>query len=74
LYEIQENEPYFQVLSPYKPEGLHFAIAFLPKLLCDIRSAEIAKTFRLTKDNRIEKISFVVPRVKVKHYKKIKIL
>ena len=44
---------------------MHFAIAFLPKLLCDIRSAEIAKTYRLTKDNRIEKISFAVPRVKV---------
>jgi hypothetical protein len=65
LYEIQETEPYFQVLSPYKPDGLHFAIAFLPKLLCDIKIAEIAKTYRLTKDNRIEKISFSVPRVKV---------
>ena len=39
--------------------------SFLPKLLCDIKIAEIAKTYRLTKDNRIEKISFSVPRVKV---------
>lgn len=68
LYEIQETDPYFQVLSPYKPEGLHFAIAFLPKLSCDIKSAEIAKTYRLTKDNRIEKISFTVPRVKLGYF------
>ena len=65
LYEIQEDEPYFQALTPFKPEGLHFAIAFLPKLHCDIRSAEIAKAFRLTKDNRVEKMSFTVPRVKL---------
>ena len=65
LYEIQEYEPYFQVLSPYRPEGLHFAIAFQPKVMCDVRAAEVAKAYRLTKDNRIEMISFTVPRVKV---------
>lgn len=68
LYEIQEEEPYFQVLSPYKTEGLHFAITFLPKLFCDIKSAEISKAFRLTKDNRIEKMSFIVPRVKLGYF------
>ena len=65
LYEILPSEPYFQALSPFKPEGLHFAMGFLPKTSCDVRAAEIAKAFRLTKDNRIEKISFTVPRVKV---------
>lgn len=66
MYEIQDSEPYFQVLSPYKPEGgIHFAMAFLNKQLCDVRAVEIAKAYRLTKDNRIESISFIVPRVKV---------
>lgn len=65
LYEILNSEPYFQVLTPYKPEGLHFAIAFLNKIHCDVKSAEIAKAYRLTKDNRVEKISFTVPRVKL---------
>jgi coronin-7 len=65
LFEIQESEPYFQALSPYKPEGFHYSIAFLPKLKCDVKKAEIAKTYRLTKDNRVEEISFTVPRVKV---------
>ena len=32
LYEIQENEPYFQVLTPFKADGLHFALAMLPKV------------------------------------------
>lgn len=66
MYEIQDSEPNFQVLTPYKPEGgIHFAIAFLPKQYCDIKQVEIAKAYRLTKDNRIESISFTVPRVKV---------
>ncbi len=88
LYEIQENEPYFQVLTPFKADGLHFALAMLPKVIfkkksfclwhgrsywnfkrfkveCDVRAAEIAKAYRLTKDNRVEKISFTVPRVKL---------
>jgi hypothetical protein len=30
-----------------------------------VRAAEIAKAYRLTKDNRVEKISFTVPRVKL---------
>jgi hypothetical protein len=65
LYEILESEPYFQVLTPYKPEGLHFAMSFLPKTNCDIKAAEINRAYRLTKTNCIEKISFTVPRVKV---------
>ena len=32
---------------------------------CDVRTAEIAKAYRLTKDNRVEKLSFTVPRVKL---------
>lgn len=67
LYEILEEEPFFQVLTPYKAEGLHFALAFLPKIYCDIRSAEIGKAYRLTKDNRVERMSFLVPRVKVSY-------
>jgi coronin-7 len=65
LYEIQEEEPYFQALTPFKPEGLHFAIAFLPKIHCDVKAAEISKAYRLTKDNRVEPMSFTVPRVKL---------
>lgn len=52
------------MLSPYKPDGLHYALAFLPKHYCDIKSVEINKAYRLTKDNRIEAISFTVPRTK----------
>lgn len=66
LFEILESEPYFQVLTPYKPDGLHFAISFLPKTCCDVKVAEINRVYRLTKSNCIEKISFTVPRVKVK--------
>ena len=65
LFEILESEPYFQVLSPYKPEGLHFAMSFLPKIKCDIKAAEIGRAYRLTKTNCVERISFTVPRVKV---------
>ncbi|CAF0744077.1 unnamed protein product [Brachionus calyciflorus] len=68
LYEIQEEEPYFQVLTPFKPDGSHLAIGFLPKISCDIKSAEIAKAYRLTKDNRIEPMSFTVPRVKLSFF------
>lgn len=68
LYEIQEEEPYFQVLTPFKPDGSHMAIGFLPKISCDIKSAEIAKAYRLTKDNRIEPMSFTVPRVKLSFF------
>lgn len=65
LYEILESEPYFQVLTPYKPDGLHFAMSFLPKISCDVKVAEINRAFRLTKSNCIERISFTVPRVKL---------
>jgi len=65
MFEILENEPYFQVLTPYKPEGLHYAISFLPKMSCDVRRAEVNRAFRLTKSNCIERISFEVPRVKL---------
>lgn len=65
LYEICECEPYFQVLTPYKPDGLHYAMSFLPKTCCDVRVAEISRCFRLTKANTIERINFRVPRVKV---------
>lgn len=68
LYEIQEDEPYFQVLTPFKPDGSHLAIGFLPKITCDVKSAEIAKAFRLTKDNRVEPMSFTVPRVKLSFF------
>lgn len=67
LYEIQENEPYFQTLTPFKPDGPHVALAFLPKSHCDVRTAEIAKAYRMTKD-RIEKMSFTVPRVKLGYF------
>lgn len=65
LYEIIESEPYFQVLTPYKPDGLHYAMSFLPKICCDIKKAEINRTYRLTKTNCIERINFTVPRVKL---------
>ena len=68
LYEIQDEEPYLQVLTPFKPDGSHLAIGFLPKITCDIKSAEIAKSYRLTKDNRIEPMSFTVPRVKLSFF------
>jgi coronin-7 len=65
LYEIESETPYFQQLTPYKPEGgIHLAVGFLSKQFCDVRQVEIAKAYRLTKDNRIEMISFRVPRVK----------
>lgn len=68
LYEIQEDEPYLQVLTPFKPDGSHLAIGFLPKITCDVKTAEIARAFRLTKDNRVEPMSFTVPRVKLSFF------
>jgi len=52
-------------LTPFRADGLHFALAFLPKIHCDVKSVEIARAYRLTKDNRIERMSFTLPRVKV---------
>lgn len=68
LYEILESEPYFQVLTPYKPDGLHYAMSFLPKLCCDVKKAEINRAYRLTKTNSIERINFTVPRVKLGYF------
>jgi hypothetical protein len=52
-------------LTPFRADGLHYAILYLPKIHCDVKSVEIARAYRLTKDNLIERMSFTLPRVKV---------
>ena len=63
-FEVLPDAPYFQVLTSFHSNSQHQAIAFLPKICCDVRAIEFAKAYRLT-SSMIEPISFTVPRVKV---------
>lgn len=62
-FEVSEDAPHFFPLSPYRPNGLHQGLAFLPKNICDVRAVEFARAFRIL-DNSIEPVSFTVPRIK----------
>ena len=66
-FEIADEFPHLFPLSDCKADGLHQALAFLPKSECDVKQTEFAKAFRLT-PNTIEPVSFSVPRVKVVVY------
>ena len=56
------DSPYLFPLSPYRPSGLHQALAFLPKNILDTKNVEFARAYRLT-NTTIEPLSFTVPRV-----------
>ena len=60
---MSEDAPHFFPLSPYRPSGLHQGLAFLQKNICDVRSVEFARAFRIL-DSTIEPVSFTVPRIK----------
>jgi coronin-7 len=61
-FEVATDSPYLFPLSPYRPSGLHQALAFLPKNILDTKNVEFARAFRLT-NATIEPLSFTVPRV-----------
>ena len=63
-FEVVEDTPYFYPLSPYKATSLHQALAFLPKIACDVKGVEFAKGYRVTQTT-IEPLSFTMPRIKV---------
>lgn len=50
--------------APLPPSLLVQAVAFLPKVLCDVRRVEIARAVRLLGDS-LEPVFFTVPRAKV---------
>ena len=61
-FEVATDSPYLFPLSPYRPSGLHQALAFLPKNILDTKNVEFARAYRLT-NTTIEPLSFTVPRV-----------
>ena len=62
-FEVASDAPHLFPLSPYKAAGLHQAISFLHKNVCNVRDVEFARAYRIT-NNTIEPVSFSVPRVK----------
>ena len=66
-FEVSEDAPHFFPLSPYRPNGLHQGLAFLPKNICDVKAVEFARAFRIL-DNSIEPVSFTVPRIKSTYF------
>ena len=62
--EVADDEPHLFECAPFKFEGLHQAVSYLPKYTCDVRKVEIARGWRLT-SNSVDSFTFTVPRVKV---------
>ena len=62
-FEVASDAPHLFPLSPYKAAGLHQAISFLHKNVCNVRDVEFARAYRIT-NTTIEPVSFSVPRVK----------
>lgn len=62
-FEVALDTPYLYPLSHYKCSGPHQAVAFLPKLACNVGEVEFAKAFRLT-TTTVEPLSFKVPRLR----------
>ena len=56
----------FEVASD-KAAGLHQAISFLHKNVCNVRDVEFARAYRIT-NTTIEPVSFSVPRVKTSFF------
>ncbi|KAJ8297930.1 hypothetical protein KUTeg_024461 [Tegillarca granosa] len=66
-FEVAEEEPYLFKLSTSNPEGVHQAVAYLPKKYCNVKDVEFAIGYRLT-NNTIEPVSFTLPRVKKEYF------
>uniref|UniRef100_H2YQS9 Coronin n=1 Tax=Ciona savignyi TaxID=51511 RepID=H2YQS9_CIOSA len=60
-YEIVDEEPYVHYISTHSAPTSQQGMAWLPKRALDLKSVEIAKFFKVTKD-KIEPISMRVPR------------
>jgi coronin-7 len=63
-FEVSTTSPHFSQLSDFKADTPHLAVAFQPKIVCDVKAVEFARAVRLTNAN-IEPVTFAVPRVKV---------
>ncbi|KAK3584488.1 hypothetical protein CHS0354_006018 [Potamilus streckersoni] len=66
-FEVHQEPPHLFQMSNCKPEGLHQALAFMPKKTCDVRKVEFARAWRLTSTS-VEPVSFTVPRVKTEYF------
>jgi coronin-7 len=65
-YEISppgDGSPYIHQLSHFSGATPHQGYCLLPKILCDVRSVEFARGYRLS-NIAVEPISFVVPRLR----------
>ena len=54
-------------MTRFESPGIQQGVSFLPKRMCDVRSIEIAKAWRMTQ-TAVESLSFTVPRLKVREY------
>ncbi|GAB6023962.1 hypothetical protein CHUAL_008692 [Chamberlinius hualienensis] len=66
-YEVCLDTPYLFPLSHHKCNNAHQALAFLPKIICNVKDVEFARAIRLT-PTVIEPLSFTVPRVKTEYF------
>lgn len=65
-----DGEPHIHALSNFNCPSPHQAVAFLPKICCDVKAVEFAKGYRLT-DSTIEPVSVTVPRLRVRGIRKL---
>lgn len=64
MYEVIPEHPFLMPLSSWLASTGHQALSLQSKNLCDIRSVEFQRGWRLT-EKSVEFLSFRVPRVKV---------
>lgn len=62
-----DGAPYIHHLSHFNCPAPHQSVAFLPKIACDVKGVEFAKSFRLT-NNSVEPVSFTVPRLRSEYF------
>jgi coronin-7 len=62
-----DGEPHIHALSNFNCPSPHQAVAFLPKICCDVKAVEFAKGYRLT-DSTIEPVSVTVPRLRAEFF------
>lgn len=58
------EDPYLFLTAPFTCSSPHQAIAFLPKILCDVKKVEVGRGVRLCSSS-IDPFGFKIPRVKV---------
>jgi len=68
---VSLDPPYCFPLSPFCPSGPHHSLAFLPKVVCDVRAVEFARAYRAM-DSTIEAVAFTVPRDETQFFQVIK--